>query len=167
MIVEQVYLFMWLKKKSQVFFLFVSMNIVQRKCCLSLWWQNFSYSSVPLIVARWLMASMNIVVISSGSGLWPVLCQAMTWTSTELLSVGPIETNFIEIAIKIQTFSFQENAFENVVCKISIILLTHCGLVLPYGDKWYGSTLAQVMACCLMAPSHYLNQCWLTISEVR
>ena len=26
-----------------------------------------------------------------------------------------------------------------------------------------GSTLAQVMACCLMAPSHYLNQCWLII----
>ena len=26
-----------------------------------------------------------------------------------------------------------------------------------------GSTLAQVMACCLMAPSHYLNQCWLNI----
>ena len=33
---------------------------------------------------------------------------------------------------------------------------------------WYssGSTLAQVMACCLMAPSHYLNQCWLLIREV-
>ena len=29
-----------------------------------------------------------------------------------------------------------------------------------------GSTLAQVMACCLMAPSHYLNQCWLIISKV-
>ena len=27
------------------------------------------------------------------------------------------------------------------------------------------STLAQVMACCLTAPSHYLNQCWLMISE--
>ena len=27
---------------------------------------------------------------------------------------------------------------------------------------WYrsGSTLDQVMACCLTAPSHYLNQCW-------
>ena len=25
------------------------------------------------------------------------------------------------------------------------------------------STLAQVMACCLMAPSHYQNQCWLLI----
>ena len=30
-----------------------------------------------------------------------------------------------------------------------------------------GSTLAQVMACCLMAPSHYMDQCWLIISEVQ
>ena len=28
------------------------------------------------------------------------------------------------------------------------------------------STLAQVLACCLMAPSHYLNQCWLIFSKV-
>ena len=26
------------------------------------------------------------------------------------------------------------------------------------------STLAQVMACCLAAPSHYLNQCWFIVS---
>ena len=30
-----------------------------------------------------------------------------------------------------------------------------------------GSTLAQVMACCLTAPSHYMNQCWLIISKVQ
>ena len=30
-----------------------------------------------------------------------------------------------------------------------------------------GSTSAQVMACCLTAPSHYLNQCWLIISKVK
>ena len=29
-----------------------------------------------------------------------------------------------------------------------------------------GSTLDQVMAWCLTAPSHYLNQCWLIISKV-
>ena len=29
-----------------------------------------------------------------------------------------------------------------------------------------GSTLDQVMACCLTAPSHYLAQCWLIINEV-
>ena len=28
------------------------------------------------------------------------------------------------------------------------------------------SKLPQVMACCLTAPSHYLNQCWLIISKV-
>ena len=30
-----------------------------------------------------------------------------------------------------------------------------------------GSTLAQVIACCLMAPSHCLNRCWLIISKVQ
>ena len=30
-----------------------------------------------------------------------------------------------------------------------------------------GSTLLQVMACCLTVPSHYLNQCWLIISELQ
>ena len=30
-----------------------------------------------------------------------------------------------------------------------------------------GSTLAQVMACCLTAPSHYLTQCWLIISKAQ
>ena len=37
----------------------------------------------------------------------------------------------------------------------------------PSGAIWQhrsGSTLAQVMACCLMAPSYYLNQCWLIIN---
>ena len=33
----------------------------------------------------------------------------------------------------------------------------------PYKTWW---TLPQVMAGCLTAPSHYLNECWLTISEV-
>ena len=30
-----------------------------------------------------------------------------------------------------------------------------------------GSTLAQVMACCLTTPSHCLNQCWLIIHETH
>ena len=28
------------------------------------------------------------------------------------------------------------------------------------------STFAQLMACCLTAPNHYPNQCWLTINEI-
>ena len=42
-----------------------------------------------------------------------------------------------------------------------------CGLVTPYGIARSRSMLAQVMACCLTAPSHYLNQCWLSISKVQ
>ena len=30
-----------------------------------------------------------------------------------------------------------------------------------------GSTLVHVMPCCLMAPSHYPNQCWLIISKTQ
>ena len=40
----------------------------------------------------------------------------------------------------------------------------------PSDATWHhgsGSTLAQVMACCLTAPSHYLNLCWLIISKVH
>ena len=29
------------------------------------------------------------------------------------------------------------------------------------------STFAQLMTCCLMTPSHYLNQCWLIINEFQ
>ena len=39
----------------------------------------------------------------------------------------------------------------------------------PSDSIWqhrFGSTLVQVMACCLMAPSHYLNQCWPVINKV-
>ena len=32
--------------------------------------------------------------------------------------------------------------------------------------QWSWTTLAQIMACCLTAPSHYLNQCWLIIRGV-
>ena len=40
---------------------------------------------------------------------------------------------------------------------------------MPYGNTERGkqSTLVQLLACCLTAPSHYLNQCWLTISEAH
>ena len=44
--------------------------------------------------------------------------------------------------------------------------LTHCSLVTPNGVGHLLSTLVQVMPCCLTAPSHCLNWCWLIISEV-
>ena len=46
-----------------------------------------------------------------------------------------------------------------------IQLLTQCGLLTLYGDRDLGQYWLKLMACCLMTPSHYLNQCWLIISE--
>ena len=39
-------------------------------------------------------------------------------------------------------------------------------LEMPWWDDRTWSTLGQVMACCLMASSHYPNQCCLVMSEV-
>ena len=54
---------------------------------------------------------------------------------------------------------------------VSCIYLTHCNLnsLWPIDATWRqrsGSTLDQVMACCLTAPSHYPHQCWPIISKV-
>ena len=48
-------------------------------------------------------------------------------------------------------------------------LLLHINSLGPGDTVWqqiFVSTLAQVMAYCLIAPSHYLNQCWFITSDV-
>ena len=66
--------------------------------------------------------------------------------------------------------SSDELTFWNVICRFMAILLrTPCVNTLwPSGAVWWhtsDSTVSQVMAWCLLAPSHYLNQSWLVISE--
>ena len=41
--------------------------------------------------------------------------------------------------------------------------LSHCD---PIWRHRHGSTLAQIVVCCPMAPSHPLNKCWLIIVSV-
>ena len=53
----------------------------------------------------WLNDAMNLDIIGSGDGLSSVQSQAIIWSNVDLLSIGQLGTNFIEIAIKIHTFS--------------------------------------------------------------
>ena len=53
-------------------------------------------------------ASLNPVSIGSGNGLSPEQRQAITGTNADLLSIGPLGTNFSEIVIKIPKFSFMK-----------------------------------------------------------
>ena len=51
---------------------------------------------------------------------------------------------------------------------VNPISLLFNSLWLSNAIRWHesGSTVAQVMACCLTAPSHYQTQRWLIISEI-
>ena len=77
----------------------------------------------------------------------------------------PLEHQHIIISFKI--------ALNDSIC---LGLLIGCqSEAMLYNSLWHidaiwrprsGSTLAQVMVCCLTAPSHYLNQCWIIISKI-
>ena len=45
--------------------------------------------------------------IGSDNGLSPARCQAIIWTNAGILLIGPLGTNFSEILIAIETFSFK------------------------------------------------------------
>ena len=44
----------------------------------------------------------------TGSALYPIWCQAITWTNARLFSTWPLGTNFSEILFKIQSFSLKK-----------------------------------------------------------
>ena len=50
----------------------------------------------------------NLTIIGSVNGLSPGRRQAIIWSNAGILIIGPIATNFIEILIKIITFSFKK-----------------------------------------------------------
>ena len=49
----------------------------------------------------------NLAIIGSDNGFSPGLRQAIIWTNDGMLLIGPLGTNFSEISIEIQTFSFK------------------------------------------------------------
>ena len=50
----------------------------------------------------------KLIIIGSGNGLSPGRRQAIIWTNAGILLIGPLGTNFIEILIGIQAFSFKK-----------------------------------------------------------
>ena len=52
--------------------------------------------------------SLNRVIIGSDNGLSPVRRQAIIATNAGIMLMGPLGTNFSEILIGIQTFSFNK-----------------------------------------------------------
>ena len=102
--------------------------------------------------------------------------QAITWTNVWLTINGvPLYSHEINLASHDQEF-IQWYELEITFFKLlqflsgeNVHLYKTLNSLWPSDAIWRQasrSTLVQVMACCLMAPSHYLNQCWLIISNV-
>ena len=50
----------------------------------------------------------KLTSIASDNGLSPERRQAIIWTNAGFLLIGPLQTNFSEILIRIQTFQFKK-----------------------------------------------------------
>ena len=62
-----------------------------------------------LVEAEWhIYVSVSQAIIRSDNGVSPGQHHAIIWTSAEILLIEPLETNFSEILIQIQTFSLKK-----------------------------------------------------------
>ena len=59
----------------------------------------------------------NLTIIGSDNGLSHGRRQDIIWTNAGILSIGPFGTNFNEISIEIQTFSFKNMHFKKSSAK--------------------------------------------------
>ena len=82
-----------------------------------------------LVLGSWLISPWYSIYASaiwasfgSANGLSPVRRQAITWTNADLLSIGPLGTNFSEIEFKIQNVSFIKKHLKISSDKIAAIL---------------------------------------------
>ena len=93
--------------------------------------------------------------------------------NTDDISLCFISSSSLRIKLSLRVTASHENScrWELIFlsCKLIVYSLSCCiffNSLWPSGSMWWlisGSTLAQIMVCCLTVPSHYLNQCWLTL----
>ena len=64
----------------------------------------------------------KLAIIGSDNGLSPLRRQAIIWTNDGILLIGPLGTNFSEILIEIDTFSFKKIHLKMLSAKMVAIL---------------------------------------------
>ena len=81
-------------------------------------------------------------IIGLYNGLLPGWHQAIIWTNYGILLIGPLGTNFSEISMEIDTFSFKKMHLKVFgKCQPFCLgpnVLTHCGPVISYGISSLG-----------------------------
>ena len=99
----------------------------------------------------------KLIIIGSDNGLSPGPRQAIIWTNAGIWSMGPLGTNFSEILIEIQTFSFKKMHLKMPSAKWRLFCLGLNVLISPYGIMELGHHrfLKWCVAC--LVPSHQFN----------
>ena len=82
----------------------------------------------------------NLAIIGSDNGLSPGQRQAIIWTNNGLLLLGSLGTHFNEIWNRIQQISLKKihlkmSSEKCLPSCLGLNVLTHCGLVTPYGNR--------------------------------
>ena len=102
--------------------------------------------------------------------LWPlwnsnliIFACLLLWSGAARLSVDTVQSTLCQPCVLLDFSSYQ------LVRYLAVDQTLFNSLWSSDAIWWHrsGSTLAQVMACYLTAPSHYLNQCWHIISNVQ
>ena len=101
---------------------------------------------------------VKLTIIGSDNGLSPGRRQAIIWTNAGILLIGPLETNFIEILIGIQTFSFRKMDLKMSSAKWRLFCLGLNGLTalgLNGNDENTGNNnIAEIMECAWYLYNH-------------
>ena len=121
-----------------------------------------SHVILNTVSARWLCRDMQI--FSALLALWegnPLVIGAIYAGNPPVTLWFPSQSDLWKVFNKHSSCLSFEMPWHS--CNMSLMtLLVLDSLWLSDATWWHGtvSTSAQVLACCLTAPSHYLNQCW-------
>ena len=116
-------------------------------------WRPFCLSLNVLTTNQWkpfLVWAHSVLRPGSSEITWPIPWLLMPWLlHRQVISSLAIEYLSYHVSVR------KCNVMFNALWPID-----------PIWRQKTGSTLVQVMARCLTAPNHYLNQCWLIIGKV-
>ena len=116
--------------------------------------------------------NITIELWSNASYIWPEACH---YTLVQVMACHLLDAKLLSALMLIivdwnliQTFSLMKIHLPILSAKWWPFCsgLNVFNSLCPNNAIWWhrsSSTVAQVMACCLMPPSHYLNPCWLII----
>ena len=154
---------MWLWTLTSPMTLTLKFWIFKSKFYSNYFWNGWSdwFEIKGIWIDRMILVLCNL---DFGPYPWPLKCMVKIFILHMLNQtvVGTLEKKMLAFLL-----------WHSILCFIKTVptwLLWRVNSLWPSDTIWRQSsesTLAQVMACCLMAPSHYLNQCSLIISKVQ